>query len=79
MSELTLEILDEIIKQIPKNEILGFVISPSDYQSLKEGSKVLWGADEVKMFTILPYTGIALYVSAMVEDGKPIPLTKEMI
>lgn len=80
MSELTLEILDKAIQQLGlyKDEIIGFVISPSDNSSLREGTKALYGVDDVKMFVVPPYTGLEIYVSTMVEDGKPIPLTKKM-
>lgn len=80
MSELTLEILRKAIELInqTKEEIVGFVISPADYHSIKEGKSVLYGVDDIKMFISPPYTGIELYVSTLVDDGKPIPLIKKM-
>ncbi len=80
MSELTLEILNEAIKVLEqaREEIVGFVISPADYSSIKKGTSFLYGIDDIKMFVTLPYSGIEIYVSDMVQDGKPIPLTKKM-
>ena len=75
---LTLENLEKLIQSIPKSEIVGFVISPKDYDSIRAGAKVLYGVDDIKMFVAPPYTGLELYVSDMVEDGKPIPLTRKM-
>ncbi len=76
MSELTLDILDELIKQT-KEEIIGFVVHPDDARSLKDGSKVLYGLDDYKLFVISPYKGIAIYTSTLVQQGEPIKLTKQ--
>ena len=79
MSELTLELLDEAIRKIEEQRdiIVGVVVSPNDYLSLKEGSKRIIGWDSSKIFDVALYKGIAVFVSEMVEDGKPIPLFRK--
>ena len=73
--ELTLEVLDNLIMQT-KDEIVGFVVSPADARSLRQGTEVICGVDDYKVFVSPPYTGISIYISESVKDGCPIKLIK---
>ena len=77
--ELTLEILDQAIQKIQEQRdvIVGVVLSPSDYLSIKDGSRKMTGWDSSKIFDVALYKGIAVFISEMVEDGKPIPLVRK--
>jgi len=77
--ELTLEILNEAIQKIVEQQeiIVGVSVSPSDYLSLRDGGLKILGWDSSKIFEVPLYKGMVVFVSEMVEDGKPIPLVRK--
>lgn len=70
--ELTLVTLDKLVEQT-REEITGVVVSPEDARGLKAGSKFLFGVDDYRVFSL------NIYVSDLVQDGKPIILTRKNI
>ena len=75
MTELTLGILDEAIKQLEsvdyQNEIVGFRLNPSDLRNIKEGTKVLCAAEKNRLFMCPPYKGVFLVADASRPVGLP--------
>jgi len=73
--ELTLEILDEAIKQIEvddfQNEIIGFKLNPSDIRDIKDKTAVIWAVERHRFFITPPYRGVFLESDENVPAGYP--------
>lgn len=80
MTELTLEMLDEAIKQIEKfdadNEIIGFKINPIDYERIRAKTKAIFVRTNNKMILQPPYEGLRLYSDDTIPPGYPEPIRK---
>ena len=78
--ELTLEILDEAIKQIEemeyKTEIIGFRLNPEDYRAIKAETKYIIVMTNGKLIQQPPYKVLELVSNSDVPPGYPVPIRR---
>lgn len=81
MPELTLELLDEAIRQIKafeaNREIIGFKVHPADLCAIREGTKTVWAILNNKFMGCPPYEGFILEPDVSAVRGEVTPIRKE--
>ena len=80
MSKLTIELLEEAIRQIEKfdyqDEIIGFKLNPVDYEAIRMRTQSIFVITNHKMILQPPYRGLKLESDVSILPGYPEPIKR---